>query len=242
MRNLFISDLHLMPERPDLAQGFFDFVRTQAVGAAALYILGDFFDNWIGDDLMDPFQERVAEALAALAAAGTQIFVMHGNRDFLLGETFCRQAGCKLLPDPSLIELAGQRLLLLHGDSLCTGDRMYMRYRRLVRSPVLKSLFLRLPTSWRRGIARQLRTKSRGNRARSMGVYTDVSPDAITAALAAYEADSMIHGHTHKPAVHNLAGGGRRWVLGDWGHQGWCLYHDEEGFRLEHFPIQSCST
>ena len=239
MRTLFISDLHLTPERPDLAQAFFAFLEQQAAGAASLYILGDFFDYWIGDDLMSPFQTRVAEALAALAAAGTRVFVMHGNRDFLIGADFCRKAGCQLLADPALIELGGQRLLLLHGDSLCAGDTRYLRYRRVVRNSWVQRGFLALPARWREKLAQRLRVGSRSLQPRASDPRADVDPAEVVAVLGAHETSTMIHGHTHKPAVHDLPTGGQRWVLGDWDRLGWWLCHDERGLRLESFSINA---
>ena len=134
MSVLLISDLHLQEERPDVTRAFFDFLQTRARGAEALYILGDFFEVWIGDDGMTPYHEGIAKALRALADSGTRIYLMHGNRDFMIGKHFCRKAGCTFLPDPSLVQLGGETVLLMHGDTLCTRDVQYLRKRARIRA------------------------------------------------------------------------------------------------------------
>ena len=159
MSVLFISDLHLEAERPDITRAFLHFLSTRARSAQALYILGDFFEAWIGDDGMDEFQHSIARALRELTDSGTRIYLMHGNRDFLIGKAFCREAGCTLLRDPSLIDLGGEKILLMHGDSLCTLDVAYMKLRRWLRNPL--TLFIlrnrRWPpaTSWHASCARK---------------------------------------------------------------------------------------
>jgi len=161
---LLISDLHLEEERPDITRAFLHFLATRATQAEALYILGDFFEVWIGDDAMTPFQESIAGALRALSERGVRIYLMHGNRDFMLGQTFCHKAGCKLLADPSVVQLCGEPVLLMHGDSLCTRDEGYMRLRRLLRNPLSMFVLRNLPLATRRKLARKLRNESRTQR------------------------------------------------------------------------------
>jgi UDP-2,3-diacylglucosamine hydrolase len=240
MSVLLISDLHLQEERPDITRAFLHFLRTRAVGAEALYILGDFFEAWIGDDAMTPFQHEIAGALRQLGDAGTRLYLMHGNRDFLIGKAFCREAGCRLLPDPSIVELNGEPVLLMHGDSLCTQDVAYMKLRRWLRNPLTLFLLRRLPLPARQKLARKLRNESRMQTRQKSAAITDVTPEEVPAALEAHGVQTLIHGHTHRPATHLLLAGerpARRIVLGDWDRQGWLLAVDADGFRLESFPI-----
>jgi len=157
---LLISDLHLEAARQDITRGFLDFLQRQAIKAQALYILGDFFEVWLGDDAMSSFAKQIAEALQRLNQSGTRIFIMHGNRDFLIGERFCREAGCALLPDPSLVDLNGEKVLLMHGDSLCTQDIGYQRLRFWLRNPISLWLLKHLPLALRQALARKLRKTS----------------------------------------------------------------------------------
>lgn len=241
---LLISDLHLQEERPDITRAFLDFLGGRARAAEALYILGDFFEAWIGDDAMTPFQSSICAALRALSDGGTKIFVMHGNRDFLIGSAFCRKAGCTLLADPSVVQLGGKLVLLMHGDSLCTRDQGYMRLRRVLRNPLTLFILRHLPLGTRHKLARKLRSESRAQTRMKTNDIVDVTPEEVPRAMQSHGVATLIHGHTHRPAVHELQIGdlpARRIVLGDWDRQGWVLQVDEQGFNLApfDFPAQS---
>src|SRR5690606_20620445 len=235
---LLISDLHLEEQRPDITRAFLRFLRERAVQAEALYILGDFFEVWIGDDGMSPFQHEIAVALRQLSETGTRIFLMHGNRDFLIGQAFCREAGCTLLNDPCVVELAGERVLLMHGDSLCTADQAYMRMRRLLRNPLSLFILRHCPLAKRQQVARKLRKESRTPTRMKAEAITGVTPAEVERVMAEHRVHTLIHGHTHRPAVHELTVNGQpvqRIVLGDWDTQGWALQIDEQG--LEQAPL-----
>lgn len=237
---LLISDLHLEEQRPDITRAFVHFLESRACKAQALYILGDFFEVWIGDDAMDAFQRSIATALRRCSEAGTRIFLMHGNRDFLLGRRFCRLAGCELLTDPACVELGGERVLLMHGDSLCTADHAYMRMRRLLRNPLSLFLLRHLPLRTRRKLARKLRDQSRAQTRMKASDIVDVTPEKVIEVMRRHGVRTLIHGHTHRPATHSIDFGGapaRRIVLGDWDHQGWALQADESGLHLQPFAF-----
>ncbi|MDR5858431.1 UDP-2,3-diacylglucosamine diphosphatase [Halomonas eurihalina] len=229
MATLLISDLHLHPGAPAVTEGFLRWLDERARGADALYILGDFFEAWIGDDLLDlgdadptgtaALAGRVASALRSLADAGTRLYLMHGNRDFLLGERFAREAGATLLPDPSLVTLGDERVLLMHGDSLCTRDEAYMAFRAQSRNPKWQEQILAMPIPERLELARQLRERSGEANSNKAEDIMDVTPDEVVKAMHEHGVATMIHGHTHRPDVHDLEVDGqaaRRFVLGDW--------------------------
>ena len=237
---LLISDLHLEEERPDITRAFLHFLQTRARGAEALYILGDFFEVWIGDDGMSAFQHGIARALRELSDAGTRIFLMHGNRDFLIGRAFCREAGCTLLKEPSIVQFNGEPVLLMHGDSLCTLDVGYMKLRRLLRNPLSLFILRNLPLSTRHKLARKLRSESRAQTRMKASDIIDVTPDEVPRVMAEHGVRTLIHGHTHRPAVHELQVNGQpaqRIVLGDWDRQGWALQVDESGFHQAPFAL-----
>ncbi|MBC9251440.1 UDP-2,3-diacylglucosamine diphosphatase [Pseudomonas alcaligenes] len=237
---LLISDLHLEEQRPDITRAFVHFLQTRAPQAEALYILGDFFEAWIGDDGMTPFQHEIAAALRQLSDSGTRIFLMHGNRDFLIGRAFCREAGCTLLQDPSIVQLGGEPVLLMHGDSLCTLDVGYMKLRRLLRNPLSLFILRNLPLATRHKLARKLRSESRAQTSMKAREIIDVTPDEVPRIMAEFGVRTLIHGHTHRPATHELQVDGRdarRIVLGDWDRQGWALQIDESGFQQAPFPL-----
>jgi UDP-2,3-diacylglucosamine hydrolase len=237
---LLISDLHLEQERPDISRAFLHFLETRATQAEALYILGDFFEVWVGDDAMSPFQRSIAQALRQLSDSGTRIYLMHGNRDFMLGKAFCREAGCTLLSDPCVVELGGERVLLMHGDSLCTQDAAYMKLRRWLRNPLSLFILRNLPLTTRHKLARKLRNESRAQTRMKASDIVDVTPSEVSQTMAAHGVHTLIHGHTHRPAVHQLMLDGqpaRRIVLGDWDRQGWALQIDEHGFEQAPFPL-----
>jgi UDP-2,3-diacylglucosamine hydrolase len=237
---LLISDLHLEQERPDISRAFLHFLESRASEAEALYILGDFFEVWVGDDAISPFQRSIAQALRHLSDSGTRIYLMHGNRDFMIGQAFCREAGCTLLRDPSLVEFAGEKVLLMHGDSLCTQDEAYMRLRRWLRNPLSLFILRHLPLATRRKLARKLRKESREQTRMKASDIVDVTPAEVPRIMAAHGVRTLIHGHTHRPAIHQLEVAGepaRRIVLGDWDSQGWALQVDEQGFRQAPFEL-----
>jgi UDP-2,3-diacylglucosamine hydrolase len=217
---LFVSDLHLSPARPAMAARFLRFLAEEARAAAALYVLGDLFDHWIGDDAADdPFNARVLDALAALGAAGVEILFLHGNRDFLVSGRAAARGGLRLIHDPTVRELFGTRTLLMHGDTLCTDDVRYQHYRARVRRPALIRTFLALPRGVRRAIAGGLRSMSESEKRAKAPVIMDVNGPAVEAALRAHGYPRLIHGHTHRPARHVHVIDGQtceRWVLGDW--------------------------
>lgn len=227
MAVLFISDLHLSPERPDITQAFLGFLQEQTQDAEALYILGDFFEVWVGDDAMDEFEDTIAQALRQLNRRGTAIYLLHGNRDFMVGQRFCQRSGCQLLKGHSvLVPLYGQPILLMHGDTLCTRDISYQRKRWRLRNPVSVWLLRNLPLSTRLQIAKRLRQAScTYTRAQATDIV-DVTPKAVEQAMQKHRVQVLVHGHTHRPAVHNLNINGqpaKRIVLGDWDQQGWVL-------------------
>ncbi|MFK8333059.1 UDP-2,3-diacylglucosamine diphosphatase [Pseudomonas sp. BJa5] len=237
---LLISDLHLQEERPDITRAFLDLLDGRARHAQALYILGDFFEAWIGDDAMTPFQTGICQALRALSDSGTQVFLMHGNRDFLIGEAFCKAAGVTLLADPSVVRMGGESVLLMHGDSLCTLDIGYMKMRRYLRNPVSLWILRHLPLGTRQKLARKLRSESRAQTRMKANDIIDVTPDEVPRIMAEYGVHTLVHGHTHRPAIHKLVVEGqpaRRIVLGDWDRQGWALEVDEQGFQLQPFAF-----
>jgi UDP-2,3-diacylglucosamine hydrolase len=223
---LFISDLHLEESRPDITEAFLGFLNGTASGVDQLYILGDFFEAWIGDDERTPLQEQIAAALRKLRDSGTDIFLMHGNRDFLIGEDFCKRAGATLLDDPTVIDLHGTPTLLMHGDSLCTADVEYQKFRANMRNPQWQQMILQRPLEDRQQMARQLREISMAKNQGKEEFIMDVTPEEVIKDMEAHGVQHMIHGHTHRPAVHELIANGlpaKRIVLGDWDKNVWWL-------------------
>ncbi|TNE70980.1 MAG: UDP-2,3-diacylglucosamine diphosphatase [Gammaproteobacteria bacterium] len=226
MTTLFISDLHLEESRPDITEAFLSFLKQKASGVEQLYILGDFFEAWIGDDEKTPLQERIAEALREVSAGGTEIFLMHGNRDFLIGEAFCNRAGATLLADPTVIDLYGTPTLLMHGDSLCTADVEYQKFRASMRNPQMIQMMLARPLEDRQQMARQLREISMAKNQGKAETIMDVTPEEVVKEMEKHSVQRLIHGHTHRPAIHELnANGQQAWriVLGDWDRNVWWL-------------------
>lgn len=217
----FLADLHLDPARPQAIQAFLQFIAGPAQTAGALFILGDLFEAWIGDDAR-PQDDPIAPALASLSQNGTEVYLMHGNRDFLLGEDFASAAGAQLLEAPTLISIDGERVLLEHGDALCTDDTAYQAFRRQVRDPNWQAAFLSLPIADRIRHAQEARMKSGEAMAGKSGDIMDVNATAVAERLRAYGVQRLIHGHTHRPNVHQFELDGRpctRMVLGDWFEQ-----------------------
>lgn len=240
MLTLFISDLHLHETRPQITRAFFHFLQTQAISAEKLYILGDFFDAWVGDDDDSPLNIEVASELKKLRGSGTQIFLMHGNRDFLLGDKFAAQAGAQILAEYALIDLYGQPALLVHGDSLCTDDIEYMAFRQQVRSPLWQQQILAQPLAARRILAAQLREKSQAMNSLKAEDIMDVNQAEVVRVMQSAGVKRLIHGHTHRPARHVFDINGEtaeRIVLGDWHDKGWAIYADEQKTELISWPI-----
>ncbi|GAB3407031.1 UDP-2,3-diacylglucosamine diphosphatase [Massilia agilis] len=213
---LFISDLHLQESHPRTAEAFFRFLAERAVHARQLYLLGDIFEYWAGDDDLDtPFHQRVVHALRALADRGVALFWIAGNRDFLVGAQFAQAAGLTILAEPHVITVGGKRIALVHGDAQCTADTKYMAFRAQVRERAWQQQFLALPLAQRKQIIAGLREGSREAHATKSYEIMDVTPEAVDALFEQAGADVIIHGHTHRPALH-LLGEKRRYVLPDW--------------------------
>lgn len=239
MARLFVSDLHLDAAAPAAIAQFLSFLTTEARQAEALYILGDLFEMWMGDDETDGEKQRVCDALRALTAQGTACFVMQGNRDFLYGEGFCRRTGCQLITDPVVAELEGERVLLTHGDALCTDDHAYQELRSVVRDPQWQRRFLTLPRDRRDLLGNQARAGSRRHTSRTVPVIMDVNAQAVEQAYRVARAHRIIHGHTHRPAIHDGTIDGmrvQRIVLGAWYEQGSYLWYEHGHYELRELP------
>ena len=213
---LFVSDLHLSAQMPKTAAAFFRFLNEETSTTRQLYLLGDIFEYWAGDDdLNDPFNRKVVDALRALKDKGVALYWMAGNRDFLVGDAFAQATGMTFLPDPNIANIGGKRMLLVHGDAQCTDDKDYMEFRSQVRNPVWQSAFLAKPLAERKMIIEGMRAGSRdAQREKSMAIM-DVNPNEIDRLFDAHQVDIMIHGHTHRPAIHREAQR-VRYVLSDW--------------------------
>lgn len=225
MTSWIISDLHLSAQRPAVTQAFLHWLHTTVAQAESLYILGDFFEVWVGDDVLDDPQHGaeflpVVQALHDLSARGVKLYGMHGNRDFLIGQRFAQACGMQLLEDPTLLEAGDKRILLTHGDALCTDDVAYQAFRTQVRNPQWQHTFLSQPLGARIAFADQARDQSRQSKAVQSMQIMDVNAEAVAAIIRQYRyPDILLHGHTHRPATHALEVDGhacQRWVLGDW--------------------------
>ena len=220
MSTLLISDLHLTEERPEANERFIALLEEKGRAADALYILGDFFEYWIGDDdLAEPFNAVVAGLLKDLTRRGVPVYLMHGNRDFLIGEGFCAETGSTLLQDPTVVDIAGVKTLLMHGDTLCTDDLDYQTWRRKARDPAFQAAFLAKPPDERRRQVHQMREKSKQVVQEKTAEIMDVNDEAVRAALRSHGVRRLIHGHTHRPGRHAIEVDGKRcerWVLPDW--------------------------
>ncbi|MGB5079234.1 MAG: UDP-2,3-diacylglucosamine diphosphatase [Burkholderiales bacterium] len=238
MAVLLISDLHLCATRPEITRIFLEFLRGPARGTESMYVLGDLFEYWAGDDdLDDGFNASIVAGLVEYTGAGHALQIMHGNRDFLLGERFAQACNARLIDDPCPVDLCGTRTLLMHGDTLCTDDRDYQAFRAEVRSPVWKRNFLSLPLAQRKLQIEALRRRSESEKRRKTPELMDVSAQAVAAALREHRYPRLIHGHTHRPARHEHHLDGKtceRWVLADWYRVGSYLRCDEHGCS----PIQ----
>lgn len=245
MSILFISDLHLKEERPDLTRAFFDFLDQKVSDQDTLYILGDFFEIWMGDDLATPFQREVTERLAELPKRGIKTFFMHGNRDFIVGKSFCRDAQCTLIQDPTPIKLGLTPALLSHGDHWCTSDEKYQKYRRVVRNPIMQWVFMKLPKRVRQNIANKIRESSKNRPPQEDYSILDVTEASIEQEMLDKQIPLVIHGHTHRPARHPMqqvalalnCSSAERIVLGDWDKTGWYLKFENQQLDLIEFDI-----
>lgn len=240
---LFISDMHLQENRPALTRAFLHFLKTDAPQAKALYLLGDIFNLWVGDDAMTDFHRTIAAALKQLAENGTEVFIMHGNRDFAIGQDFCKQAGCTLLKDPSVITPFDKPILLMHGDLLCTQDVGYQRMRRLLRNPFINFILRNLSLKTRQKMADKARKVSKSSTVKKASGIVDVTQQEVIRLMEKYQTTCLIHGHTHRPAVHDLQVEiegkqlpAKRYVLGDWSdQQGWKITLEKDDIQLSEF-------
>jgi len=239
MTTLFISDLHLEPKQPAIGEQFLSFLAGEAQKAEVLYILGDLFEAWLGDDDPNPYYSDMKLALRGLTAAGIPVYFMHGNRDFMIGADFAAETGLTILDDPTVVDLYGENVLLCHGDSLCTDDAHYQQVRAVMRDPKWQAMMLAKSIEERIAFAVQARKESIERGESLSDEIMDVNQDAVAAALNEHGVDVMLHGHTHRPAVHSLDLGDRaatRIVLGDWYEQGSVVRWDDGGPRLEVIP------
>lgn len=240
MTTLFIADLHLCTEEPAITAGFLRFLAGDARKADALYILGDLFEAWIGDDDPNPLHREIAAAIKALTDSGVPCFFIHGNRDFLLGKRFARESGMTLLPQEKVLNLYGRNVLIMHGDTLCTDDVGYLAFRAKVHQPWLQKLFLSLPLFIRQRIAAKMRANSKAaNSSKSLEIM-DVNPQAVITEMEKHQVQWLIHGHTHRPAVHELTANAQpafRVVLGAWHTEGSMIKVTPDDVELIAFPF-----
>ncbi|ALO46531.1 UDP-2,3-diacylglucosamine diphosphatase [Pseudohongiella spirulinae] len=248
-KTLFISDLHI--ESPDgpIINSLLNILQTRVPGADALYILGDLFEAWIGDDDENPAADRVADALAGLSADGTAIYLMHGNRDFLIGQDYASRCGATLLNEPTVIDCYGQRVALVHGDSLCTRDTDYLKFRSQVRDPDWQAAFLARPLLERLMVAQQLRQQSKEANSNKASDIMDVTHEEVVKLMESLSVNILVHGHTHRPGIHTLrlqepingSDEACRIVLGAWDQKAWVLEFTPEGYDLKPLPHQPSS-
>ncbi|KZR30439.1 UDP-2,3-diacylglucosamine diphosphatase [Enterobacter genomosp. S] len=240
MATLFIADLHLQTEEPAITAGFLRFLRGEAKGADALYILGDLFEAWIGDDDPNPLHREMAAAIHALVDSGVPCYFIHGNRDFLIGQRYARESGMTLLPEEQVLDLYGRKVLIMHGDTLCTDDTGYQAFRAKVHTLWIQKVFLALPLFIRNRIAARMRAGSKAaNSSKSMTIM-DVNPQAVVNVMEKHRVQWLIHGHTHRPDVHSLIANGEpahRVVLGAWHSEGSMVKVTPEGVELIAFPF-----
>lgn len=237
---LFISDLHLDPKRPAITQAFFHFLNTTAQEASSLYLLGDIFEAWLGDDDDTPAYREIIQRIHDYVQQDHAVYFMHGNRDFLVGERFAQETGATLLADPTVIDCYGENYLLMHGDSLCTKDTDYMAFRQMVRSPQWQQSILATTLDERRAYASKARQQSSSMTSMKAEDILDVTPEEVVNAMAQYKVQHFIHGHTHRPKIHDLTvqqQAAKRYVLGDWGEHAWYIRINEQGITLHSYAI-----
>ncbi len=236
MKTLFISDLHLEAGRPEIGEQFLAFLEGEAREADTLYILGDLFEFWVGDDDPNEHYAAMKSAMRALVDSGVPVFFMHGNRDFMIGVDFAHETGVQILPDPHPVELHGTSVLLSHGDAMCTDDVEYQQIRAMTRNPEWQAMMLTKSLAERLAFAAHARTESQSKNESSNGEIVDVNQDEVVKMIAEHGVEVLLHGHTHRPAVHDVDLGDRkakRIVLGDWYEQGSVLRWDENGYSLD---------
>ncbi|CNH80693.1 UDP-2%2C3-diacylglucosamine hydrolase [Yersinia pseudotuberculosis] len=240
MSTLFIADLHLSVQEPAITAGFLHFIQREAIHADALYILGDLFESWIGDDDPEPLYRQGAAALKSLQQQGVPCYFIHGNRDFLLGKRFAEESGMVLLPEENVVELYGRKILILHGDTLCTDDTDYQHFRKKVHNPLIQKLFLWIPLRLRLRIAAYMRNKSQQNNSGKSERIMDVNSKAVIDAFLRHDVSWMIHGHTHRPAIHSVElpmVTAHRVVLGAWHVEGSMVKVTADNVELIAFPF-----
>ena len=239
MATLFISDLHLEAERPDIAKHFLEFMESDARECEELYILGDLFEAWVGDDDPNTHYFTIKRALRKLSDRGVPIYFMHGNRDFMIGHEFANETGVEILKDPHRVDMYGQKALLSHGDVLCTDDVQYQKVRTMTRDPAWQAKMRTKPLKERLRIAAEARRQSLEQTINMSLDIMDVNQQAVEKMIREHNVDVLLHGHTHRPAVHTVELGNRkakRIVLGDWYRQGSVVRWDSRGPRLESLP------
>src|SRR3954468_20617519 len=238
--SLFISDLHLSPETPAATASLVNFLSQTAAQADSLYVLGDLFEYWIGEEgMVEPYAQQVIQSFRTVADKGVATYFMHGNRDFLVGERVAQASGLRLLADPTVVDLYGTPTILMHGDTLCTGDHEYQRFRAMVRNPEWQRAFVAKPLVERVRMAQEVRGRSEQSKSIKDMTIMDVAPMAVEKTFRTYHAARLIHGHTHRPARHEYSIDGRhceRWVLGDWYDHGSYLRCDAKGCHEKALP------
>ncbi|USD42085.1 UDP-2,3-diacylglucosamine diphosphatase [Vibrio sp. SCSIO 43135] len=242
MTTLFISDLHLTPSAPEITECFIRFMREEAPSADALYVLGDLFEFWIGDDDRSEFAQQIRQEFKTLTDSGVPCFFTQGNRDFLVGKKFAKQTGVQLLGDETVIDLYGTKAVVLHGDTLCTQDVKYLEYRQKVHMPWLQWIFNRIPFFIKEKIVAKVQTDIKEDKHTKSLDIMDVTQSEVESVMTKHQVNLMIHGHTHRPNVHSINsedGDKTRIVLGDWYTQGSVLVYAKEGFELQTRPFQS---
>ena len=240
MAQLFVSDLHLEDARPDISRAFFCLLDALQGQFDELYLLGDIFEVWLGDDTPSQCADQLAAKLRGLSDSGTRVFLMHGNRDFLLGNEYAGRCGAQLIDEPFALTVAGQKALLMHGDVLCTRDTDYQAFRKMVRDPQWQQVVLEKSLEERISIGRQLRDKSQQSAKEKADYIMDVTQEEVVAVMERHQVSLLIHGHTHRPATHSVqlgTGSATRMVLGDWYQQGWYILADDVAARLKPFPF-----
>jgi len=246
-RILFISDLHLEESRPDITRTLLQFLNINSGKCAALYILGDLFEVWIGDDEQNPLIDEITSALRGFHVAGSSIYLMHGNRDFLIGDNFAKRCGAELIEDPCILKTEAGHIILLHGDTLCTDDLEYMQFRTQVRQQIWQQEFLAKPLDDRRAFAQEARQASQKTAGIKDNSIMDVNGQAVLDLFNQFQENMMLHGHTHRPAVHELAFSnpingqikGQRIVLGDWNNKAWYAETQNKEISLLSFDLVS---
>lgn len=236
MLSVFLSDVHLDPKQPDISAQFLAFLETLPEQTERLYVVGDLFEAWIGDDAPGPLGQAVAKAFAKLSARGISGFFTHGNRDFLLGETFTKHCGFTLLPDAQVIDMYGTKVLLMHGDTLCIDDIEYQKFRAMVRNPDWQKQILALDVEQRLAMAAQLRATSAEQMSLKAEDIVDVNQGEVERVMSEFNVNVLLHGHTHRPDVHRFTNNSEectRIVLGDWYEHGSAVYWSEQGFQLK---------